>query len=132
MGVYANGHLIYGFVHDTETEDLFAAIAEKAEEAKEESEEDEDEYEELSFDELHQDLCEKYQISLSSIGYESVDILSAFGANSSAKNFSYERLNTEDLTKTAEYDERIVAFLAALKIDPATNKPGWHLLGYMD
>jgi hypothetical protein len=116
MSVEANGKLIYGFIHNDETAELFSAIANA-------KGEDNDEGEELQ---------EKHGVSLSSIGFANVDIFSAYGVQACGKNFDETPIDSEDLAKTAEYDEKISAFLADLGIDPAQHKAGWHLLGYMD
>jgi hypothetical protein len=123
MGVYANGRLIYGFVHNDETSDLFEAITDAYHG---------DEEEEVSIEEMHTDLQEKHQIEIYSVGYAGVDILSAFSASASSKGFDDQGIEAKDISQTEEYDRRIAAFLTALEIDPAGYKPGWRILGYMD
>jgi len=123
MGVYANGHLIYGFVHDDDTAELFRAIGGAG---------DEEENEEGVLEEMHQDLQEKYHISLYQVGYEGVDVLSAYSANASGKGFDVTAIKSEDMAKTEEYAANIRQFLEALGIDASKYRPGWYLLGYMD
>jgi hypothetical protein len=123
MGVYANGHIIFGFVHDDDTGDLFAAIKNSAPDGIDEG---------FSIEELHQDLQAEHHVSLFQIGYEGVDVFSAFSANASAKGMDIQSIKAEDLAKTEEYASNIAAFLQALDIDPAKYTPGWYILGYMD
>lgn len=120
MGVYANGHLIYGFVHTDDTEDLFEAISGANED------------EAHCFDELHLDLQRKHGISLFSVGYEGIDILSAYSANVCCKGLDVTPINAEDLANSSAYHQKIRAFLQELGIDADKYTPGWHLLSYMD
>lgn len=121
MGVYANGQLLYGFVHTDETDELFQAIRAAHKNG-----------EEIGFEELHPALQTKHSISLFSICDSWINCLAAFSAVASNKLFEDKRLATERLQQTADYDQHIQAFLTALDIDPTPYTPKWHLLGYMD
>jgi hypothetical protein len=120
MGTYAKAHLIYGFVHDDDTADLFDAIVA--------AEPDDN----LTFDESHEDLQEKHKVSLSSVGYDGIDILSACSAKVACRGFGSIPLDCSDLANTTEYHQKIRAFLQELGINPDEYIPGWHLLSYMD
>lgn len=122
MGVYANGHLIYGFVHDDGNDDLFTAIADK-------SNKEEEGY---AVEELFQPLQKKHHVSLFQIGYEGIDVLSAFSASASAKGFDVQVIDHDNIAKVAEYDQNIQQFLDALGIDSSLYHPRWYILGYMD
>jgi hypothetical protein len=124
MSVYANGQLLYGFVRDNETEELFAKIIQKWE--------DEDGEDTASFEEMYGDLQEKHHISLSSVGYSSVEILSAFSASAYAKNIDYEKIEADAMLKAEEYASNIKQFLEALDIDASQYQPNWCILAYMD
>lgn len=122
MSVWANGHLIYGFVHTEETAPLFDAITDAFEPEDDES---------YSFEEMHSDLQEKHGISMSSVGYANVDILCTYEACSSGKGFDITEIDDEAIAKTEEYKQKIRAFLLDLHIDPNLWKPKWQVLSYM-
>jgi len=113
-----------GFVHNRDTEELFEAITEKAN--------DDDEGGEYAFEELHRELQKKHHISLSSVGYSDVDILAAFSAEASSKNMNIAVIEASALTNTEEYTRNIAAFLQELGIDSSKYTPSWYILGYMD
>jgi hypothetical protein len=122
MGVYANGKILYGFVRTDDLEELFEAVIGEI-----------DGEEEYDFEEMHSDLREKYGISMSSIGYEGVDIISAFSATASAKGMDIETIDVKDLEKTEDYRLNMLAFLREIGIDsPESYTPQWYILGYMD
>lgn len=119
MGVYANGHLIYGFVHDDNTVDLFQQLLDKKSDP------------EASFEELYQDEQRKHKVSLSSVGYADVDIIAAFSISASGKNIETCEIDGADLAKVEEYDRNIAAFFSEIGMETEC-KPGWYILGYMD
>lgn len=119
MGVYANGHLIYGFVHDDDTAELFQQLLDKKSDP------------EASFEELYQDEQAKHQVSLFSVGYADVDIISAFSISTSSKGMDIREIDGADLGKQEEYNRNIAAFFAEVGIE-TEHKPGWYILGYMD
>lgn len=117
MSVYANGRIIYGFVH---TDDVFEAVYGDNEEG-------------YASEELHQDLQEKHHITLESVGYAGVDILAAFSASASAKSMDVQTIDAENMAKTEEYKQNIIAFLRDIGVEnPEQYTPQWYILGYMD
>lgn len=129
MGVYANGHVIYGFVHTDETDELFRAISQAGPESDYDTLEEEGN---CTFEEIHGGLQEKWKVSLFEVGFANVEVLSAFSVNASGKGMDIHPIKVEDLAKTEEYAGRIRAFLTELGIDATKWDPGWYLLGYMD
>jgi len=138
MGVYCNAHLIYGYLRDDETEALFSAIEEadekrrneKLEEPEKESEELEEEGDDYrSFEERFQEEQERHKVSLLTVGYSGVDVLTAKEYATSAKSFAYEAI--PEFGDTKECDDHLASFF--FDIGVAQSYPAsWILIGYMD
>lgn len=133
MGIYANGQLIFGFIHLDENDELFTAIKEKAEEEYLKSGADIADFDENDFSSMLEDLQSKYNVNLSSIGYDSdVNIITTFSASVSAKGVSSRVIGSDKIEITKDYEERIKNFLLELNIEEDKFVPEWHLITYID
>lgn len=127
MSIDANARLIYGFIRDSETANLFDAIETTHMDKYQEGDEDGYAY----LEDMHPEAQEKHGVSLARVGGDAEQqLLSAYSAHVCCRSMGTKSLETDDIAKTSEYNQNIKAFLEDIGVPAETYTPGWHLLSY--